>query len=81
MWSNSIPSPPPFFKVVELYTEDGMERPFFCTIDTPGSGNVVRVLNTAPVEFPMTTSVVPLKINPDAVEDVVMGGDVIMGGW
>jgi hypothetical protein len=44
-------------QVIEVYTEDGMERPFFCVIETPGSGNVVRVVNTAPVEFPMTACV------------------------
>merc|ERR1719446_1981312 len=26
-------------QVIELYTEDGLDRPFFCTLMTPGSGN------------------------------------------
>ena len=39
-------------QVMEIYTEDGMERPFFYIVDTPGSGNVVRIVNTATVEFP-----------------------------
>merc|ERR1711988_1614388 len=52
-------------QVIELYTEDGCDRPFFCLLETPGSGNVVRVVNTAPVEFPMTCAVVPNSINED----------------
>ena len=50
-------------QVIELYTEDGCDRPFFCVLETPGSGNVVRIVNTAPVEFPMTAGVVPHSIN------------------
>ena len=46
-------------QVIELYTEDGTDRPFFCLLETPGSGNVVRVVNTAPIEFPMFAGVVP----------------------
>merc|ERR1712010_390256 len=52
-------------QIIELYTEDGNDRPFFCVLETPGSGNVVRVVNTAPVEFPMSAAVVPHSINPE----------------
>ena len=67
-------------EVVELYTEDGFDRPFFCILETPGSGNVVRVVNTAPVEFPMTAAVVPHSINDEMAEGAVLGGDVVLGG-
>lgn len=52
-------------KFIELQIEDGHTRPFECVIETPGSGNVVSVENTAPMEFPMTASVVPLSVAGD----------------
>jgi len=67
-------------QVIELYTEDGMDRPFFCFLASPGSGNVVRIVNTAPVEFPMTAAVVPHSINEGMSSDAVLGGDVVLGG-
>jgi len=54
-----------------------MDRPFFCFLASPGSGNVVRIVNTAPVEFPMTASVVPHSINEASSYDAVLGGDVV----
>ena len=62
-------------QVLEIYTEDGLDRPFFGYLMTPGSGNVVRIVNTAPVEFPMSASVVPHTISMDTSTDVVLGGD------
>ena len=67
-------------QVIELYTEDGCDRPFFCVLETPGSGNVVRVVNTAPVEFPMTAGVVPHTINQRMASGAVLGGDVVVSG-
>jgi hypothetical protein len=67
-------------QVIELYTEDGFDRPFFCILETPGAGNVVRIVNTAPVEFPMTAAVLPHSINQDMSSGAVLGGDVVLGG-
>merc|ERR1711998_774561 len=67
-------------QVIELYTEDGLDRPFFCILETPGSGNVVRIVNTAPVEFPMSAGVVPNSINEAMASGAVLGGDVVLGG-
>lgn len=67
-------------QVIELYSEDGCDRPFFCILDTPGSGNVVKVVNTSPVEFPMSAGILPYSINNDIYvnrhDKVVIGGDI-----
>lgn len=66
-------------QVIEVFTEDGNVRPFYIVIETPGSGNVVRILNLSTVEFPLAASVEPYIVaSSDAsngMEDVVMGGD------
>jgi hypothetical protein len=63
-------------QVVELYAEDGMDRPFLMILETPGTGNVVRIVNTATVEFPLTAGVEAYSINSQFNDyEPVMGGD------
>jgi hypothetical protein len=55
--------------VLDIYTEDGLERPLYAIIETPGTGNVVRVVNTAPVEFPLSACVVPFTMDANAGDE------------
>jgi len=58
-------------QVIELYTEDGLDRPFYAIVETPGTGNVVRIVNTATVEFPLTCSVGAYKVgNKDSFNEM-----------
>lgn len=63
-------------QVIEIFTEDGLERPFYAVIQTPGSGNVVRIVNVATVEYPMTASVEPYFVEQGI--DTVSEGS---GNW
>jgi len=58
-------------QVIELYTEDGLDRPFYAILESPGSGNVIRIVNTATVEFPLTCSVGAYKMgSKDSFEEM-----------
>jgi hypothetical protein len=50
-------------QVIEVYSEDGLDRPFFTILETPGYGNVVRIVNTAVMEFPLTADVQPYMVD------------------
>ena len=53
-------------QVIELYSENGLDRSFFCTFATPWSGNVIRILNTGPMEYPLTASIVRARASGDS---------------
>jgi len=58
-------------QVIELYTEDGLDRPFYAILETPGSGNVIRIVNTATVEFPLTCSCGAYKLgDKNSIEEM-----------
>ena len=48
-------------QIIEVYSSDGMSRPFYAIIATPGNsiGSVVRITNEHSMEFPFTASVGP----------------------
>ena len=63
---------------VHVYSEEGSSRPLFMVIETPGNGNVVRVVNAGPIEFPLISAVEPYSIGQAlSPTEPVISGDVI----
>jgi len=58
-------------QVMEISTEDGKARPFFCVLDLPDPvlTNVMRVVNTGPFEFPIECRIEPFKLE-NKIEDM-----------
>ncbi|KAL3911958.1 MAG: hypothetical protein SGARI_001392 [Bacillariaceae sp.] len=54
-------------QVVEVYTEDGLSRPFFAVLDTPDLSNLVRVVNVGDEAFPISACVEPYMVDADFV--------------
>eukprot|EP00527_Entomoneis_sp_CCMP2396_P002447 CAMPEP_0198154722 /NCGR_PEP_ID=MMETSP1443-20131203/68753_1 /TAXON_ID=186043 /ORGANISM="Entomoneis sp., Strain CCMP2396" /LENGTH=282 /DNA_ID=CAMNT_0043821425 /DNA_START=47 /DNA_END=895 /DNA_ORIENTATION=- len=48
-------------QVYSIFTNNGLKNSLFIVFNTPGSGNVVRVRNMAPLEFPCKASVAPVE--------------------
>jgi hypothetical protein len=64
-------------QVMDIYAEDGQARPFYAIIDTPGSGNVVRIVNTATVEFPLTAAIEPHIVDDTMIEEATSSGGLV----
>jgi len=63
-------------QVVEVYTQDGYERPVYMVVESPMTGGVLRIVNTGTVEFPITAAVEPYVMNRGAsyaLEPMVSG--------
>jgi hypothetical protein len=57
-------------QVVEVYVDDGQQRPFFAVLETPNSEQyTVRVVNVGNAAFPITTCVEPFFLKDDEDED------------
>ena len=50
-------------QVMDVYTENGHERPFYIVFDTPGNDNVIRIVNTGTVQFPLFAAVEPYEVD------------------
>mmetsp|Transcript_28904 Transcript_28904/g.42847 ORF Transcript_28904/g.42847 Transcript_28904/m.42847 type:complete len:289 (+) Transcript_28904:44-910(+) len=62
-------------QIFDIYASSGYKNPFYAVIETPGSGNVIRVINGNTVEFPFDAWVQPYKTGSAGNEsDPVIGG-------
>lgn len=50
-------------QVIDLYTQNGQTYPFYAILETLGRGSVIRIINEAPIEFPITATAAPYKIS------------------
>jgi hypothetical protein len=71
-------------QVIEVYTDEGLIRPLFAIFETLEKETMIRVVNTAPMEFPMLASVAPHFIDDsvspaDSVSSVSNMEPVIIG--
>lgn len=67
-------------QAMDIYSDNGWTRPLLVVVETPGRGNVVRIVNTSPVEFPLSASVQPYLIEEgfadDAPKEALLGWGV-----
>lgn len=53
-------------QILEIYATDGIKCPLYVVIETPGSGNVIRLINQNPMEFPFTAYIGPYEVDAGA---------------
>jgi hypothetical protein len=53
---------------MEVFSEDGGARTLYTIMDAPGSGNVVRIINTNTVEYPIQAFIEPFIIDEGVIE-------------
>lgn len=46
-------------QIIDVYSQDGMAYPVSLVVETPGNGKVVRIMNTASVEYPLKAWIEP----------------------
>jgi hypothetical protein len=49
-------------QVFDVYASDGSYRPLHIVLDTPGGGNMIRIVNKYTMEFPLLATVQPLTV-------------------
>ena len=52
-------------QVMDYYSSNGYKRPFYAVIQTPGPGNVVRIINENTIEYPFGAIVEPYVTTED----------------
>jgi hypothetical protein len=52
-------------QTIDIYSENGLDFPFFAVIDTPADSSTIRVVNTGPMTFPMSAIVEPYMVDED----------------
>jgi len=62
---------------IQLYSDNGREKPIIYVLDTPGPGCVVQITNTGPMEFPVSAAVVKHSVN---TEPAVGSTEPVIGG-
>lgn len=63
-------------QAIELYTDNGRDRPIQYLLETPGGSCSFVITNVGPVAFPMKVAAEVGSLRPDADAAAVLGGDV-----